>query len=117
VSSCERGRRTIDPQHDRINGASVARRDADLAPGKTGKLTLNLPKYLPAALRRAGHYKDGMAINLLSRPDGAPLLREVLGRPWLVAKTSRCETRCVQRSLAMLDSRSKARALYGVDVY
>ena len=61
----------IDPQHDRINEHAVRRLGeiADLAPGETGKLTLNLgPGTYLLLCDEPGHYKDGMAAKLVVAP-------------------------------------------------
>lgn len=65
------GELPIDPQHDRINEHAVRRLGEipDLAPGKTGELTLNLgPGTYLLLCDEPGHYKDGMAAKLVVAP-------------------------------------------------
>ena len=65
------GELPIDPQHDGINDHAVRRLGEipDLAPGKTGKLTLNLgPGTYLLLCGEGGHYKDGMAAKLVVAP-------------------------------------------------
>ena len=65
------GELPIDPQHDRINEHAVRRLGeiADLAPGETGKLTLNLgPGTYLLLCDEPGHYEDGMAAKLVIAP-------------------------------------------------
>ena len=65
------GELPIDAQHDRINERAVRRLGeiADLAPGKTGKLTLNLgPGTYLLLCDEPGHYQDGAAAKLVVAP-------------------------------------------------
>lgn len=65
------GEPPIDPQHDGINEHAVRRlgQITDIAPGKEGKLTLNLgPGTYLLLCGEAGHYKDGMAAKLVVAP-------------------------------------------------
>ena len=70
-----RGRGTgelpIDTQNDVVNEHAVRRLGeiADLAPGKSGKLTLNLgPGTYLLFCNEPGHYKDGMVAKLVVAP-------------------------------------------------
>jgi uncharacterized cupredoxin-like copper-binding protein len=61
----------MDAKHDRVIESRVRRvgEIADLAPGKIGKLTLNLK--LGTNVRfcnQPGHYQDGMVANLIVAP-------------------------------------------------
>jgi uncharacterized cupredoxin-like copper-binding protein len=61
----------FDTQYDRVNENAVRRLGeiADLAPGKTGKLTLNLgPGTYLLLCNEPGHYKDGMVAKLVVAP-------------------------------------------------
>jgi uncharacterized cupredoxin-like copper-binding protein len=65
------GELPIDTQHDRVNEHAVRRLGeiAELAPGKTGKLTLNLgPGTYLLLCNEPGHYKDGMVATLVVAP-------------------------------------------------
>jgi len=65
------GELPIDTQHNRVNEQAVRRLGeiADLAPGKTGKLTLNLgPGTYLLLCNEPGHYKDGMVAKLVIAP-------------------------------------------------
>jgi len=65
------GELPFDTQHDRVNEHAVRRLGeiADLAPGKTGKLTLNLgPGTYLLICNEPGHYKDGMVAKLVVAP-------------------------------------------------
>ena len=61
----------FDAKHDRVIEKRVRRLGeiADLAPGKTGKLTLNLkPGNYVLFCNQPGHYKDGMIAKLIVAP-------------------------------------------------
>ena len=61
----------FDAGHDRVIESRVRRLGeiADLAPGKTGKLTLNLkPGSYLLFCNQPGHYKDGMVVKLVVAP-------------------------------------------------
>jgi uncharacterized cupredoxin-like copper-binding protein len=61
----------MDAKRDRVIESRVRRLGeiADLAPGKTGKLTLNLkPGTYVLFCNQPGHYKDGMATRLTVAP-------------------------------------------------
>ena len=65
------GELPFDTQHDRVNEHAVKRLGeiADIAPGKTGKLTLNLgPGTYLLLCNEPGHYKDGMSAKLVIAP-------------------------------------------------
>ena len=65
------GELPIDAQHDRVNEHAVRRLGeiADLAPGKTGKLTLNLgPGTYLLLCNEPGHYEDGGVAKLVIAP-------------------------------------------------
>ena len=65
------GNLPFDTQHDRVNEHAVRSLGeiADLAPGKTGKLTLNLgPGTYLLLCNEPGHYKDGMVAKLVVAP-------------------------------------------------
>jgi uncharacterized cupredoxin-like copper-binding protein len=65
------GELPFDAQQDRVNEHAVRRLGeiADLAPGKTGKLTLNLgPGRYLLICNEVGHYKDGMFATLVIAP-------------------------------------------------
>ena len=71
VSDRGTGELPIDTQHDRVNEHAVRRLGeiADLAPGKTGKLTLNLgPGTYLLLCNDPGHYKDGAVAKLVIGP-------------------------------------------------
>jgi uncharacterized cupredoxin-like copper-binding protein len=66
-----KGELPFDTQQDRVNEHAVRRLGeiADLAPGKTGKLTLNLgPGTYLLICNEVGHYKDGMFAKLVIAP-------------------------------------------------
>jgi uncharacterized cupredoxin-like copper-binding protein len=71
VSDRGTGALPIDAQHDRVDMHAVRRLGeiADLAPGKSGKQTLNLGpgNYLPLC-NRPGHFKDGAVAKLTIAP-------------------------------------------------
>jgi uncharacterized cupredoxin-like copper-binding protein len=61
----------FDTQHDRVNEHAVRSLGeiANLSPGKTGKLTLNLgPGTYRLLCNEPGHYKDGMVAKLVVAP-------------------------------------------------
>lgn len=61
----------FDAKHDRVIESRVRRLGeiADLAPGKTGKLTLNLkPGTYLLFCNQPGHYKDGMLAKVIVAP-------------------------------------------------
>ena len=61
----------MDAKHDRVIESRVRRLGeiADLAPGKTGKLTLNLkPGNYVLFCNQPGHYQDGMVTRLTVAP-------------------------------------------------
>ncbi len=61
----------FDAKHDRVNEHDVRRLGeiADLAPGATGKLTLNLgPGTYELFCNEPGHYKDGMIATMVVAP-------------------------------------------------
>ncbi|MGZ3247865.1 MAG: plastocyanin/azurin family copper-binding protein [Caldimonas sp.] len=61
----------FDAKHDRVIESRVRRLGeiADLAPGKSGKLTLNLkPGSYLLFCNQPGHYKDGMVVKLVVAP-------------------------------------------------
>jgi len=61
----------FDAKHDRVIERRLRRLGeiADLAPGKTGKLTLNLERGSYVLLcNQPGHYKDGMVAKLIVAP-------------------------------------------------
>ena len=61
----------FDAKHDRVIETRIRRLGeiADLAPGKTGTLTLNLkPGAYVLFCNQPGHYKDGMAVKLIVAP-------------------------------------------------
>ena len=61
----------MDAKHDRVIESRVRRLGeiSDLAPGKTGKLTLNLkPGRYVLFCNQAGHYQDGMVTKLTVAP-------------------------------------------------
>jgi uncharacterized cupredoxin-like copper-binding protein len=66
-----RGALPFDAKHDRVNEQQVRRLGeiADLAPGATGKLTLNLgPGTYELFCNEPGHYKDGMIAKVVVAP-------------------------------------------------
>jgi uncharacterized cupredoxin-like copper-binding protein len=61
----------FDAKHDRVIEKRIRRLGeiADLAPGKTGKLTLNLkPETYLLSCNQPGHYKDGMIAKVTVAP-------------------------------------------------
>jgi uncharacterized cupredoxin-like copper-binding protein len=65
------GKLPFDAKHDRINEHDIRRLGEipDLAPGKTGELTLNLgPGTYVMFCNEPGHYHDGMIAKLVVRP-------------------------------------------------
>jgi uncharacterized cupredoxin-like copper-binding protein len=61
----------FDAKHDRVIEKRIRRLGeiADLAPGKTGKLTLNLkPGTYLLFCNQPGHYKDGMIAKVTVAP-------------------------------------------------
>lgn len=61
----------FDAKHDRVNEGDVRRLGeiADLAPGASGKLTLNLgPGTYVLFCNEPGHYKDGMIAKVVVAP-------------------------------------------------
>lgn len=65
------GKLPFDPQRDRVDEheVRVLGEISDLAPGKSGKLTLNLgPGTYALFCNEAGHYKDGMVSKLVVAP-------------------------------------------------
>ena len=67
----KRGELPFDAKHDRVNEHDVRRLGeiADLAPGATGKLTLNLgPGTYVLFCNEPGHYKDGMIATVVVAP-------------------------------------------------
>jgi len=66
-----RGELPFDAKHDQVNERDVRRLGeiADLAPGATGKLTLNLgPGTYELFCNEPGHYKDGMIATVVVAP-------------------------------------------------
>jgi uncharacterized cupredoxin-like copper-binding protein len=67
----KRGEMPFDAKHDRVKEGQVRRLGeiADLAPGATGKLTLNLgPGTYVLFCNEPGHYKDGMIASVVVAP-------------------------------------------------
>lgn len=67
----DNGKLPFDPKEDRIDekNVRVLGEVSDLAPGKTGKLTLNLgPGNYSLFCNEPGHFKDGMIANLTVAP-------------------------------------------------